>query len=50
MGSAGATIRATAASVEKGRELMEPYIDELCALVEELKKADVEGLLPKPHK
>ncbi len=50
MGSAGATIRSTTASEEKGRELMEPYIDELCVLVEDLKKADIEGLLPKPHK
>jgi creatinine amidohydrolase len=50
MGSAGATIKSTTASGEKGRELMEPYIDELCALVEEMKKADIEGLLPKPHK
>ena len=50
MGSAGATIRSTTASEEKGGELMEPYIDELCALVEELKKAEIEGLLPKPHK
>jgi creatinine amidohydrolase len=50
MGSAGATIKSTTASEEKGRELMEPYIDELCALVDELKKADIEGLLPKLHK
>jgi creatinine amidohydrolase len=50
MGSAGSTIRSTTASEEKGRELMEPYIDELSALVEELKKAEIEGLLPKPHK
>ncbi len=50
LGSAGATIKSTTASEEKGRELMEPHIDELCALVEELKKADIEELLPKPHK
>ena len=50
MGSAGAIIKSMTASEEKGRELMEPYIDELCALVEEMKKADIERLLPKPHK
>ena len=50
MGSAGATIKSTTATEEKGKELMEPYIDELCALVEELKKTDIKGLLPKPHK
>jgi creatinine amidohydrolase len=50
LGSAGATIKSTTASEEKGRELMEPYINELSTLVEELKKADIEGLLPKPHK
>ena len=50
MGSAGATITSTTASEEKGRKLMGPYIDELCALVDELKKADIERLLPKPHK
>jgi len=50
MGNAGVTIKSTTSSEEKGRELMEPYITELCALVEELKKAAIEGLLPKPHK
>jgi creatinine amidohydrolase len=50
LGSAGAIIQSTIATEGKGRELMEPYIDEICALVEELKKADIEGLLPKPHK
>ena len=50
MGSAGATIKSTTASGEKGRALMQPYIEELSALVEKLKEADIEGLLPKPHK
>lgn len=50
LGTAGRTIRATEASVEKGRELMEPFIDEVCQLVEELKKAKIEDLLCKPHK
>ena len=50
LGSAGTVIRSTKASEEKGRELMEPYIHEICTLVEELKKSEIEGLLPKPHK
>ena len=50
MGRAGVTIRSTTATKKKGRELMEPYIEELCSLVEELKKAEIKGLLPKPHK
>ena len=40
----------TTASAEKGREVMEPYIGVLCHLVEILKGADLEELLPKPHK
>ena len=50
IGNAGVTIKATTASEEKGREVMELHIDDLCALVEELKKAEIKGLLPKPHK
>jgi len=50
MGNAGATIRSTTASEEKGGELVEPHIEALCELVERLKEADLDGLLPKPHK
>lgn len=50
LGNAGTTIRSTTASAEKGRELMEPHIEEICGLVQELKEADVEDLLCKPHK
>ena len=50
LGDAGMTVVSTSASAEKGRELMEPYIDEVCQLVEELKKAEIEELLCRPHK
>lgn len=50
LGEAGSTIKSTTASAEKGRELMEPFIEKVCQLVEELKKAEVEELLCKPHK
>lgn len=50
LGSAGETIVSTTASVEKGRELMEPFIEEVSRFVEELKKANVKQLLSKPHK
>ena len=50
IGDAGEMIRSTTASEEMGRKLMEPYIEEVAALVEELKKAGVEQLLSKPRK
>jgi creatinine amidohydrolase len=50
LGAAGRTIKATTASAEKGRKLMEPFIDEVCQLVEELKRAKIEDLLCKSHK
>jgi len=50
LGSAGKTIRSTTATKEIGRELMEPYIEEACELIERLKKADLDKLLPKSHK
>jgi creatinine amidohydrolase len=50
LGNAGTTIVSTTATAEKGREMMEPYIGVLCRLVEALKGADLEELLPKPHK
>ena len=50
LGAAGRTIKATTASAEKGRQLMEPFLDEVCQLVEELKRAKMEDLLCKPHK
>ncbi|MBN2336817.1 creatininase family protein [Candidatus Bathyarchaeota archaeon] len=50
LGAAGSTIRSTTASAEKGREMMEPYIEEVAGFVEKLKKAELSGLLCKPHK
>ncbi|RLI07735.1 creatininase family protein [Candidatus Bathyarchaeota archaeon] len=50
LGSAGRLIESTTASEEHGRELMEPYIEEVIKFVEALKKARVEQLLSKPHK
>lgn len=50
LGDAGETVKATTASEEEGRELMEPFIEEICEFVEALKKADVKDLLCKPHK
>ena len=50
LGDAGETVKATRASEEGGRELMEPFIEEVCEFVEALKKANVKDLLCKPHK
>ena len=50
LGGAGQMITSTNASEEMGRKLMEPFIDKVCEFIEELKKADAEKLLCKPHK
>lgn len=50
LGNAGTMIRSTTASADKGKRLVEPYIEELSRLVEALKGADLEELLCKPHK
>jgi len=50
LGDAGSRVISTTASAEKGREVMEPYLEELSRLVEALKGADLEELLCKPHK
>lgn len=50
LGGAGEMVVSTTASKERGRELVEPFIDEVCGFVEELKKADVEQLLCRSHK
>jgi creatinine amidohydrolase len=49
-GAAGKTIEATKATPEHGKEILEAHVDELCVFARELKKANLEGLLPKPHK
>lgn len=50
MGSAGTIVRSTTASAERGKEIMEPYVDEVAEFVEDLKKAELSELLCKPHK
>jgi creatinine amidohydrolase len=49
-GAAGKTIKATKATPEHGKEMLGAHIDELCVFAQELKKAKLEELLPKPHK
>jgi creatinine amidohydrolase len=49
-GAAGKTIEATKATAAHGEEIIKAHVDELCAFAEELKKAKLEELLPKPHK
>ncbi len=49
-GAAGKTIEATKATAKHGEEIVKAHVDELCAFAEELKKAKIEELLPKPHK
>ncbi len=49
LGNAGTTIRSKSASKEKGKKLMEPHIEDLCNLVEKLKKTEIEKIHSKPH-
>ena len=49
-GAAGKTIEAGKASATHGEEILKAHVNELCAFAEELKKARLEELLPKPHK
>lgn len=48
LGAAGEAIASTKASEEEGRRLMEPYMEEVCRFIEELKAARVEELISKP--
>ena len=50
LGTPGETVVSTTASVKMGKELMEPYIEEVIDFVRKLMETDVENLLPKPHK
>ena len=50
LGSAGNVIKATKATKEKGRELMDPYIKEICGIIEKLKTIPLGELLSKPKK
>jgi len=47
LGDAGEMVKSTTASESEGRRMMEPYIEKVAGLVEELKKASVEQLLSK---
>lgn len=49
-GAAGKTIAATRATREHGQEITKAVVDELWSFAEELKKAGLEDLLPKPHR
>ncbi|KKM21752.1 hypothetical protein LCGC14_1632310, partial [marine sediment metagenome] len=49
LGSAGSTVEATTASIEMGKQLMEPHLEELVQFIEKMKKADVKALLTKPR-
>jgi creatinine amidohydrolase len=49
-GAAGKTIEATKATSEHGKEILRAHVDELYTFVEDLKKARLEELLPKPYK
>lgn len=50
LGTPGEKVVSTTASFEMGRELMEPYTEELVNFIEQLKQEDVDKLLSKPHK
>jgi creatinine amidohydrolase len=50
LGGPGDKVVSTSASVEMGRDLMDPYTEELVVFIEELKKAEYSELLSKPHK
>ena len=48
-GAAGKTIRASTATPEHGEKIMNQYVSEVVELVEKLKKARLEELLPRLH-
>ncbi len=50
LGKPSEKIVSTTATVEMGKELMEPYIIEVMEFIKQLMDTDVEDLLPKPHK
>jgi creatinine amidohydrolase len=49
LGSAGTLVKSKNASVEYGKELMEPYIEEVSEFVMMLEEANIETLLCKPN-
>lgn len=50
LGSAGTVVKSKSASVEHGKELMEPYLAEVAGFVSMLDEANIETLLCKPSK
>ena len=48
-GPAGHSMVTTTATAAAGREMMEPYIKEICNFVNKLKKADINDLITKPY-
>ena len=48
-GPAGHSMITTTATAAAGREMMEPYIKEICNFVNKLKKADINDLITKPY-
>jgi len=50
LGGPGKVVYSSTASPEKGQELMKPYLAKVVSFIEELKKAKIEELLPKPRK
>ena len=50
LGTPGEKVVSTTASVEMGRELMEPYITEVVGFIRELMEAELDTLLPKQSK
>lgn len=48
LGAAGTKVDATKASIEMGKQLMEPHLEELVQFIEQMKKTDVSTLLTKP--
>ena len=49
-GGAGKTIKSTEASKERGRKLLEPHIEKIVQIVDELKNTDIQDLTPKKLK
>ena len=50
LGGPGKIIQSTTATAEIGKELMEPYLEEVTEFIQNLMKTELKDLLPKPHK
>lgn len=49
-GPAGRLVKASEATVERGRELIDPHIDKIVEVAQQLRDAELETLLSKSHK